>query len=1104
MRTRTTVIVAAVTAALLAGGVSPSAAESERAAATKAVAGRMLVAPRPEALVKHLPVRVVVRAPRQTSRLRVELGRRDVTARFRRSGGSLRVARLTRRDGLRYGHNHLSVLAQRRGGRPVVEARSFVLARRDADLVRLRIRPAPVTSLNVRVAGAPSLAPEHFGQPGEVEGRLAAIRRERTVRVWLNGRRVTRAVDRSRPTRWTASLSATHGLRHGVNRLRIQVVEPDRGRYALLRRRFVVRRDRHLAAAGWDIATRVGGRVQLDGRRSRTIRGGRPHHSWRIVSKPRGSRAVLRRAGAARPLLAPDRPGRYVVGLTVTDGARRATASQATPSSTDTVEVTAGPSSLLVPFKGLAYQGGRSGIQVGDTFYPNPPASGNALRMQWLTLDRATLTPTKTGNSWFDGSGSGDHGLGALTSALSIGGLDQLVILSFTPKGSAGPAVQPDQVDGFNRALKTIGVGSIDTDILTRGDFHQLAIVGVPSGGDGSGWSTMGGTLGTDALTGWLMPDSTLESSRAFRFRFQPERPAFDTSSSSTPTTNTMTLRGQRIDATLPAGYSGGFQVVWFDPNDFTVFDHAVFGTNAPSLDPRSQRQAMALFLDPEGANRAQVAVQSIGHVEPGGEPDAWRDVSRSLAAYSANPHTFNTVDGSYAFIGGPQLDKGEVAESSSAIVTDPTATPPTRESGTLRGRARIRADGYFMPAAADAAKSLDFPLYDMVFTPATRWPYTPGGAFPQQVQPNQVKCPPPGNDTAAYAAALAWISGKIERLKSYAPNLRQAYLGNDNLTYSDMKQDLGGLSYPGDGKGFGKAEFCNLQAELQLEFDWLDATQTLFGTGKDALNRSGNHQLVDLQTIGDKIRKAVAPPDGANIVSPTLRLMQGLVGLLPGAGQLSAAVGVLASAYDLANAIASDEKGAPVGERISTEVDVLAQKVADNLSGAAGGLDRLREVVISDYGRLKALGSVADGPGWHIDPTDAASNLTTAADAYFSSELLPVAYDVWYLAPGTNHNPTADNCWIYGQYWFRGAPATAQLQFNGDFNGPDGRVHGGLWVLGHDPLPSFNPPPWYPPAALTDSMFHSVTQSGYGIQLPRFLWTQYKAPPTQTYRCYN
>src|SRR5215211_5738715 len=188
MRARTTILVAAVTAALLAGGVAPAAALSERSAAATAVAGRLLVTPRPEALVTRLPVRVVLRVPARTSRLRVRVGRRDVSARFRRTRGSLRAARLTRRDGLRYGRNVLSVLADRRGGRPVAEARSFVVARRQDGLMRLRVRPGSVTSLKLRVAGAPSLAPEHFGQRGEVERRLSAIRRERTVSVWLNGR----------------------------------------------------------------------------------------------------------------------------------------------------------------------------------------------------------------------------------------------------------------------------------------------------------------------------------------------------------------------------------------------------------------------------------------------------------------------------------------------------------------------------------------------------------------------------------------------------------------------------------------------------------------------------------------------------------------------------------------------------------------------------------------------------------------------------------------------------------------------------------------------------------------------------------------------------
>jgi hypothetical protein len=1092
MRTRTSIFVAAVTAAMLAGAVAPAAAESERSAAARAVAGRMLAAPRAEALVKRLPLRVAVRVPAGTSRLWVRLGGRDITARFRRTRGSLRVTDLARGDGLRFGRNHLFVLAQRRGGRPVAEARSFVLARRQDGLARLRLRRGPVTSLNVRVTGVPSLAPEHFRQPGEAERRLSVIRRVRKVRVWLNGRRVTRALDRSQPTRWTASLSASHGLRYGVNRLRVLVAEPDRGRYAVVRRRFVVRRNRALAAAGWDVQTREGGLVRLDGRRSRVAGGGRPRHRWRIVGKPRGSRAVLRRAGSARPRLITDRAGRYVVRLTLSASGKRAGASQATPSSADTVELTAAPASPLVPFKGLTVKD-RPGIQVGGTFYPFPTGGSG---MQWLTLDRATLTPCddksqpcgpniNNGNSWFDGTASQDHGLPALTSALSRQDLDQLVVLSFPYAGGPGPPVQQNLIDDFNRAMKTLGVGPISAGVLQ--DHNKLVIVGVPTGGPGSGWYTHGGGP-VDALTGWLMPDATAAS----RFRFQPERPAFNTSSSSTSLSNTMSIRGDQPTASLPAGVTGGFHVVELDPVDFRVVSSDAYGSNGSWDGLGAMVERLRQILAAGGS----VAVQSIGHPTP--SSPTWPQVAFWLSEFGANPDTFSTIDGSYAFLGAPELDPSQVAESSHAIQTNPTTGQ--REAGKLRGRARIRNDGYFMPVATDTSDTLTFPLYDIVFQDPTPWPYTCPTCDPNT--------PGAAVDVAAYARALADITDYLPDLKKWAPNLRAAYVGNDALTYSDSKTDLLAMPYPGDGRTcaqgpdpnppklaftrYTREQFCNLSAELQTEFDWLDATQTLFDSYEKVLDRTGNQQQVDLQTIGKNIHDAVAPPAGADIASPILQLIQSVFRLGgPVGGTISGAIGTVASAYELGVAVASNQSGMPVGDRIDTTVDQLAAQVAANISGTAGTLDSLRDIVISDYGRLTALGSVASGPAWSFKVDTMTANLTTAAQGYFSSALVPVAYDVWYLMPGNrNPKPTVDNCWYYG-YHFSGAPDSAQLQFHGHFNEADDSEASHLLVLAHQ-QGDFSSTPWYPPKAVTDPMFRSVAKNGYGVYRPGFFWAQY------------
>jgi hypothetical protein len=1099
MRTGTPILVAA---AMLAGGASPSGAVSDRELATRAVVGGMLETPRPEAFVKRLPARVVVRVPARTSRLRVRVGRRDVTGSFRRAHGSLRVAHLTRRDGLRYGRNRLFVMAERRDGRPVVDARSFVLARRHPELVRLRVRPGPVTWLSVRVAGKAFLAPEHFRQPGEVERRLSVIRRSRTARLWLNGRPITRVLDRSRPTRWTAKLSATHGLHHGLNRLRLLVAEPDSGRYVVLRRRFRVRRDRYLAAAGWDTATTVGGRVRLDGRRSRMAHGGRAHHSWRILAKPPGSRAVLRRAGSARPVLEPDRPGRYVVRLKVTGPTGRATASQVRSSSTDSVSITVRASSLLLRFEALTSQDGQPGIQVGEQFYPNPQPGA----IQWLTLDRATLTPidpvtrkpSASGNSWINPIVSGDHGIDGLTAALSSSDLDQLVILSYPVPRSGAPAVPPDQLDAFNRALKTIGVGPIQQPQSG----NSLAIVGVPTGGDGSGWYTQYGYV-QDLLTGWLMPDSTSDDSGAVRFRFQPERVAFDSSSSSTPTTNTITVGDRDLDNSLPAGATGGFQVVLLDPINLSVYDNEVFATNGVA-NPASGLAAMAALLRGVLGPPQHAVVQSIGHVTPPSQGDpafqAWYDLSQALAAYGANPHTFNTVNGSYAFLGGPDLERSEVVDSSSTVVVDPATGKG--ETGALSGRLSIRSDGVFEPVAASPSNSFESPLYDIVFKDPTPWPYTCGTC-----DPNNPGAPV---DVAAYKRALADITKQLPDLKNYYPDLRQAYVGDDTLDYSHSAIFLAGLQYPGDGRtcdqgpgppdpskpaftSYTRDQFCNLSHELQLEFDWLDLIRNRFDAYETVLSRSSNKQQANLQAIGTAIQTAIAPPAGSTFEILTALGNYMLMGfeafgvLL--APEVLIGIEAAAAVFELATTLASDlTTDKPLSDQIKAKVDDLASEVADRLFNSVNAMDRVRDVVNSDYGRLQALGNLS---GWSIDRPTLASRLTDAANTFFSSQIMPVAYGVYALVGDDNPDTCRDA--LYGYTW-RGAPQSAQMEWQGGYDLDGYKNDRGRFILGQHELSIRYYA--YPPATLTDQMFRPTTQNGWGAQLPEFVWEQYTAPP--------
>jgi hypothetical protein len=1068
----------AATAAPSARPKAPSTRPGQVVSAANAVPGRMVSAPRQGALVRRLPARVVVRVPHGTSRLLVEAGGRDVTARFRRSGASARVAELSTRDGLHYGTNRLFVLAQRHGRSPVSQTISFVVARRDDGIARLRVRPGPVTSVRARTLGAPDA--------------------ERTVSLSLNGHRVTQDANHAHPLLWTAELSPSQGLRHGRNRVTFRVLEPGSGRYAVLTQSFVVPQSMSLAAAGRDIATSVGQRVYLDGNGSLASPGADLRYDWGIVSQPAASSIQIRNAGSARAYFVPRHPGRYLIKLAV---ARRSVAFTASAGrqAGDTVLVTVRPSSLLVPIKGLVQGQNGAGIQVGGMFYPNPSPGGKQL--QWLTLDRATLAPVegpdaKPMNNWLDGSAGGPHGLDALGAALENQGLDDLVVLSYPDTGSGSP-IQSGEVDQFNKLIGELGVDPIDKGILTS--HGKLAMLGIPDAGEGSGWSVHGGGTGP-SLSGWLMPDASTGTSGAPLYRFQPARDEFDTSAKSTPTSNTMVVDGHSYDATLPAGATGGFQIVTFDPTDLSNVYSAVYQTNgssAPADDLGLRGMLQRSLNEPDKL----VVMQSIGHVGPVNDITLrgyWNDVATKLAGFGANPSTFNEVNGSYAFVGASALQRGEVAQSSSAAGAASTNEMP--QPGTLKGVLRMRSDGYLMPLVTDPSRPLDESLYDVALRPGSPWPYSEAAG---------------SKDFVAYDKALAYITDHLQDLKAYYPNLRQAYAGNDNLVYSTSIGDLRAMPYPGDGQkcadqvgnstgddpGFTREQFCNLSAELIDEFHWLDSTKTLFDSYEKAIVRSGSTDRVNLETIGEDIRKAVEPSENGEIVTGVLNFVESIANVAS-LGTVGEVAGVLGSAYELGSAIASSSNGAPVGDQITAKVSTLATAVANNVVDAQNGLDRIRDVIISNYGRLKALGPDANGPKWSIDVASMTTRLTIAANGYFSSELFPLAYRADYLSPGTfNSNPTVDNCYIYflGHSFVR-APKTAWVAWDARFEG----ANNGTYPYFPNLLAFANRRGWsasdyaYPPPDLTNHMFGPINKADYGLYLPDYIWTNWKAPYNQ------
>jgi hypothetical protein len=214
-----------------------------------------------------------------------------------------------------------------------------------------------------------------------------------------------------------------------------------------------------------------------------------------------------------------------------------------------------------------------------------------------------------------------------------------------------------------------------------------------------------------------------------------------------------------------------------------------------------------------------------------------------------------------------------------------------------------------------------------------------------------------------------------------------------------------------------------------------------------------------------------------------------------------------LVAVYELVRELIGDTSGKPVGDQVTSKVDDLSTEVARRLTATANGLDRLRGVIISDYGRLKALGSVADGPGWSIDVPSTTTTLTTAANAFFSSQLMPIAfrpYELRRYSAVSGSFGTTESCFIsvrgaLNGHVFRGAPASSWLNWHrGDrldsdwsnetqFSERDTPV----WVLGEFYLRLAGNYSGVP-EDLSDAIFRSQGQGGYGVHLHRFLWEQY------------
>jgi hypothetical protein len=968
--------------------------------------GIRIVSPKLDRFFAAAPIWVKVKTPKSVRSLAASVERKGVSSAFEQVRPGLWRAKLGT-GALEGGANHLVVSSRGRTGDRDYAATRFLVGQRKRGLLTLA-GPGQGRSLvaQVRVAAPPQ--------------RLSAK---------LNGKRLRWplgiSLDRSEALR----LGADDGLRFGVNRLQVLAIRGD-GAFDVERRSVVVPRTRPLAGAGRDRRTAAGTRLRLDGRSSRPAgEGSRLSYRWKIIRKPRGSKANLRGGGTARPLLRADKPGVYRAQLLVTEPGR-AGGRPALRAAADTVTVTSVESlpPIGAPIETIAYNGksgkeADTGIRIGAKTYWLGLPQGNAY--QAVMLERDTLAPLYV-ESFPGFSGSA---IEKLAEKIKQYGKKALVVISFPNlEGETLPNL------GLPPIARLLGADITPLKIGQPG----WSVVGVPGTKEGAylGAGSNRRPQGAGDVRGNL--SGYLQQTSSGNFAFAPaSRVLFDTAAPGAGgVSNTIKVGSAEYPSVgFPACGSGGFQVQVLLAETLAPAGAATFLTNGcGAVDDKAEQQRMAAYLgsiSTQGEAALEgpklVLVQSIGSpYDPAA--GSWGAVATALARLGGTASVAGAARAGYALVGGVGIGRLPLTEASETL---------TGARARITGVLKPDRLGSHAPMLSSPSGSTDFGLTAIAYQPSQPWPASQG---------------------KGEKAALAYVATTVLKLEAPAlgvscyvpaqPDVRSQYC---NLQYenkwSGYATKLEGWKFEA-GHGFGKAEWEAVVKELAgEEFETVQSVWTLVHFLQSAFGVAGSTGQVKLDNIAAGIEKAITPPAQSEAAGWWLELFGnfGSVGSYFSFGfegeYVQKVLGVLQGIIFESAASIYESNGEPLLEEWRLDASDVAVELADRYQDASTGIAFVGELLVSDYGKLQAvrksglLGISAKGFG---KTTEA---LELGAEQWSYQALLPAAYEAVGLTVGGSNGPpllaaASDfECnWEAGRaqgFWhpFPNAPISAELR---------------------------------------------------------------------------
>lgn len=870
---------------------------------------------------------------------------------------------------------------------------------------------AAVTTADAEAAQVGALHVEVGSRTAPVVATVVAGSGE--LKLTVNGKRVPgEEIGPAGPLRVVAQLSHSDGLRAGVNTISSVVIRGGGGKVRSASR---VRLSPALllADAGDDtgvIAT--GPSVSVGTGRLESVKASK---RWRVIEAPEDAEYTLSGRNEARPALAATTPGIYRLRLKTKPAGGGRTAH-------DTVTLAASPPDppIGAPIE-TQTAGGR--IRIGNDLY------GGGL-LSWVVLDRRTRVVQASGQG--DATAAYLEELSKVVDGYTAGDNYQQYMTIISSRGG----ISSDNLARFGSILKRLGA-----PLLTPGEVASLtsgapmSVIGIPGGDRGAATMRIPArsTGGPDgSISGYLQKNAAVlaDGTQVYDV-MQSGHAQFDTQSSVDASHSTMTVAGKDYTAHFDNGATAGLHLLALNPFTMQVLQnngpgHLFLPTNtgiSTAVDRGHQDDAafdLRKFISMNDG--ALVFVQTMGKVKAAG-PEWARVVTQigRIGAGGGNANYVNALDGTTDYaIAGTVGSAQPPIEASTAVNQAPYTAPkppPARLIGLLsRGR-----DGRMTPVVAGPASTTD-PNVSGVNTDMVLTAYQEPTPWPNLGSP--------GATTSTSNALATYICKGIDVCKpANSCELRNCYWqAATNVNWATMATQLDKITYE-DNADFTAADLAAAKVQLTREFTDVDAVNGYFKVLQDTAGGGVGQDQFNLKRISDDILAKLEKPPSDEKTSNALDLLSKIVRVgSVGPTPVKAISYALSAGFSVGAYLSRDRGGQPNLGPIKAKAQDLGQQIFTRVAAATDQLDTIRQLLVSDSGKLAKAG-VQIYDSWKLDPSAVKATRTSmsvASTKWFYSELVP-AYYPW-LIKGDAANARDLDCLVRDHRW-PNQPDDAQMR---------------------------------------------------------------------------